>query len=248
MTDRAKSLPELPIRDEHFSVSIDCNATSPYPERAIWSGQHICVAEWISPKSLIPQDPGKAIIKHQLSVEHFSVLRHAFIKLDCAGFPHSLIAQITRHQDSAFLVQSNRYTGNRFIRVANGDLPIDEVFYFRPAGKYATREGFYSRDEEMNFACRRQALRACELYKQFIESGVPYEDARGIIPYDFRQNFTMSCDGQALFHWLDQRSKKDSQLEIQTFAALVMHQVLLWMPTIGNWYLENRYGKARLAP
>lgn len=240
------------IQDPYFRCEIDRDASSPAPQVSIWRGQHQCVIEGFSDDEEAPSSfrAGEVIIKHQLQGDrgHYSVLRMAYLKLNFAGFPHNVVAQITRHQDSAFLVQSNRYTGDRFIKVARGELQPEEVFYWRPVGKHFSREGFYERTEEMNLKRKKHCLECCQMYAEEIAAGVSYEDARGLIPYDFRQNFTMAGDLQAVFHWVDQRSKADSQLEVQTLTAMAFTQIKEWVPELASWYEQNRYGKARLAP
>lgn len=243
----------LITQDPHFRVEIDKDATSPNPEAAIWRGQHACVSELFAYDEPIPHNPGDIVVKHQMKPKHFSVLRKAYISFCCSGFPHSVIAQITRHQDSAFLVQSNRYTGQRFVELGMKNQPslaeIEEVFYFRPVGIYRDRFGSsFEYDETEREGDLRQAYFACKDYAHKINRGCPYEMARGSIPYDFRQNFDISGDLQAVFHWLDQRNLADSQIEIQSLAGMVMAHLDDWCPAIARWYRENRWGKNLLAP
>lgn len=237
------------MMDEHFKVEIDIDASSPYPEKAIWKGQHQCVSEKSEFKEVLSSEQcSEIIIKHQMIPEHFSVLNFAFVKFNCTGFPHSVVAQITRHRDTAFLVESNRYTGDRFVEVAKGNIPVEQAFYWREEGKHSSRNGFYQRSENQNQRRKEVIIEACELYADEIAAGVPYEDARGILPYDFRQNFTMAGTLEATFHWLDQRSKADSQYEIRCLAELAMDCLDNWVPGLATWYRKNRWGRARLAP
>jgi thymidylate synthase (FAD) len=41
----------------------------------------------------------------------------------------------------SFDVQSGRYTSKRILRVNQGELPVEEVFYLRPIGEYRDRQG-----------------------------------------------------------------------------------------------------------
>lgn len=241
------------ISDSRFRVEVDYDATSPNPQQAIWRGQHTCVSEHFAfdEQTPTPQRCGEVIIKHQLAGDrgHFSVLRKAFISFCCAGFPHSMVAQITRHQDSGFLVQSNRYTGKRFIWVAEGKLEVEDVFYFRPVGNYRDRAGnSYYFSEENRQAKINRCLELCKEYALEISSHCPYEMSRENMPYNFRQNFDISGDLQSVWHWMDQRSKADSELEIQTFSHMIMDKLHNWCPELASWYRSNRYGKAKLAP
>lgn len=241
------------INDPHFEVVLDKNGSSPSPEAAIWTGQHQCVCEGFAPEDKIPSSPGDAIIRHQLKVEHWGVLNKAFICLHVKGFPHSTVMQIVRHQDSSYLVQSGRYTGDRFLKVASGELDVEEVFYLRPVGAYTNRKAdsqgnkyeYTERQRELDIIhCRLSAIE----YQKRIEQGFSEEHARDIVVQCFRQNFNISGTLEAIFHLLDQRTKADSQFEAQTLAELIMQRVEEWSPTLGAWYRRERYGKARLAP
>ena len=76
-----------------------------------------------------------------------------------------------------FDVQSLRYTGEQFVKVAN-DLRVDEVFWTRPPGKYYNRQGNgYDWTQEMVDEQRAQYLSACIDYKRWRELGVNEEHA-----------------------------------------------------------------------
>lgn len=244
------------INDPYFSVEIDKFGSSPEPEKAIYLEQNICVNEDARDfqekvRNLTAEECGNRIIKHQLGVEHWSVLNFATATLRFYGFPHSVIAQITRHRDSAFLCQSMRYTGKRFEDWANsinGD--IERLMYLRPVGTYTDRNGNkYEFTEEERTTELKNIIRLGVLgYLEAIESGQSYEMARGKLPYDFRQDFAVTGTIENWFHLLDQRTKKDSQLEIRTLAYMALDELEKWSPTLFSWYRKNRAGKARLAP
>lgn len=241
------------ISDPHFKVVIDRDASSPNPQVAIWKGQHRCVSEKFLPddKTPSPEKCGEAIIKHQLAGDrgHYSVLRKAFVSFQCLGFPHSVVSQITRHQDSGFLVQSMRYTGQRIIDCAEGKIPVEEVFYFRPPGKYSDRKGNkYDYTLAEITEDKKVSYDSAVRYARKIQEGHSEEHARDFLTYNFRQDFDISGDLQAVWHWIDQRSKADSQIEVRTFAWMALDCLKEFTPELTEWYLENRAGKARLAP
>ena len=241
------------IKDSRFQVVIDKDASSPNPQVAIWKGQHRCVAEKFLPddETPSPEKCGETIIKHQLAGDrgHYSVLRKAFVSFHCLGFPHRVVSQITRHQDSSFLVQSMRYTGKRIVDCANLDIPVEDVFYFRPIGNYSDRQG--SKYEYTTFDLmddRAASYRSAVLYGEKIADGHSEEHARDLLTYNFRQDFDLSGDLQAIWHLLDQRTKSDSQIEVRTLAWMMLDCLKEFTPELTEWYLENRAGKARLAP
>jgi thymidylate synthase (FAD) len=81
-----------------------------------------------------------------------------------------------------------------------------------------------------------------------ILAGFSEEHARGSLFFDFRQHFVVSFNARSLMHFLDLRSKKDAQMEIQAMCDLMWPHFQNWMPEVVGWYETNRLGKARLAP
>jgi thymidylate synthase (FAD) len=74
------------------------------------------------------------------------------------------------------------------------------------------------------------------------------EQARGILPFDYRQHFVVSFSLRAFLHFLDLRAKLDAQQEIRQLCELMFPHLESWAPQIAVWYKATRYGKARLAP
>jgi thymidylate synthase (FAD) len=130
-----------------------------------------------------------------------------------------------------------------------GKQSLEDVFYLRPVGKYCDRQGkhyYYcqkQRDEDLLWC-----MEACYRYKQRIDEGLSEEHARGIIPFDARQHFVVSCNMRSLMHLLDLRWKKDAQLEAQKFCELLFIHFNQWAPSVAQWYENNRAKRARLSP
>lgn len=163
--------------------------------------------------------------------------------LEVEGEWHNFMA------NSVVVHNSFRYTGSRISDVASNLRSPEEVFYLRPVGNYTNRQGkkyFYSEEQ------RSQDLEWCKMaaerYAQRIAEGLAEEHARGLIPFDIRQHFVMSCNARSLMHILDLRGKADAQLEIQKLSELLMVHFRTWMPAVAQWYEANRLGKARLSP
>ena len=259
--------------DRFFRVEIDRDGSSPAPQRACWRGMHVCMAEGFAYDDKVPVEAkaGEYTIKNAINYEHFSVFRPAYLVLHAQGFPHSVVSQITRHQDSAFLVQSMRYTGDRIaafgqkltefevfnytdlnnnpnhVQLFNG---LWELFYYRNVGEhYTNRQGKkYIYSERSYNSLIDKNINACIDYYLDIEDGMSEEHAREGLTYNFRQNFMVAGDLQAILHFMDQRSKADSQLEIRKFAEHAMAKVKEFAPEFAEWYMSKRYGRARLAP
>lgn len=234
-----------------FEVHVDHNGSSLNAVRSIWTGQHQCVIEGFSPEDRCPSDPDDVIIKHQLSSSrgHFSVLDQAFVVMAVKGAPHESVAQLTRHHQMKYLVQSGRYTGQRFIKVAKGELSIEECFYHDPVGEYQDRLGNKFEVTEADIQrYYKHCLLSCQKYFDLISMGYSYETARSYIPYGFRQNFQMAGTLRAWWHMLDQRTKADVQLSTRVLAIMFHEALKQDVGELQQWYGDNRLGKARLAP
>lgn len=241
-----------------FRVKICLYSTSPRIQQGIWTGQHMCVTDdpaWYFDEELDESYPeeekcGDAIIKHQLRVEHFGVLNQAFVKFNCYGFPHSTIAQITRHHDSHPLVTSMRYTGQKFLDVSARKLHSDRAFYVRPPGTYYDRFGNNIEWTEIDKIRELEyASAACDRYHHYVTArNMPWEMAREFLPYCYRQPFCIASTIEGFFHWIDQRSLKNAEREIQILAKLCMDEFATVAPELHEWYMNNRWSKARLAP
>jgi len=226
------------------------------PQQVIWAAMHqdYCEDFVYDNKDKFPDEEkaGELIVKHLLSANrgHYGPVEHPQIVFNVGYFPHSMMQQIRTHRVGvSFDVQSFRYTGNRIIEVAEGKKDVEEVFYLRPVGNYTNRQGkhyFYSekqRQEDLEWC-----LQACKLYQKRIEEGLSEEHARGVIPFDARQHFVMSCNARSLMHILDLRWKKDAQLEAQKLCELLYLHFEKWSPALAKWYMESRAQKARLSP
>lgn len=236
-------------------------AATPQPNQTAWLAMHQDYSEGsVIDDTPPPEDEaGAALLKHLLASGrgHFGPLEHPQITIATAGFPHSVMQQARTHRIGvSFDVQSMRYTGNRMLKLSGASegydpdlLHISDLLYFRPAGFYTDRKGEpyhytqtdIARDEEV-------ASFNIEHYNQSLLQGLSEEHARGLLPFDFRQNFVVSFNLRSLMHFLDLRAKLDAQLEIQALCELLMVEFQKWTPEIAGWYKANRWGKARLSP
>lgn len=235
---------------------IDVISATPNPQQVVWAAMHQDYSEhyvWDSHEKWPDESRcGELIVKHLLAGErgHYGPIEHPQITFNVGYFPHSMMQQVRTHRVGvSFDVQSFRYTGERIIHVAEGKQDVEEVFYLRPVGNYTNRQGkryFYS--EEQRTEDLKWCLEACHHYKKRIEEGLSEEHARGLIPFDARQHFVLSCNMRSLMHLLDLRWKKDAQLEAQKFCELLFVHFEKWAPDVAQWYKENRAQRAKLSP
>ena len=240
--------------DRRFTVAPI--AATPNPQQCVWAAMHQDYSE-----DFVAGEPagwpderrcGEICVKRLLAGErgHYGPLEHAQIVLNVGWFPHSVMQQARTHRVGvSFDVQSMRYTGDRIRRAANGELELEEVFYLRPVGEYADRQGkkyTYSGDQRrLDLDLCRQAA---ERYRDLLDAGYAEEHARGILPFDYRQHFVVSFSLRALLHFLDLRAKLDAQLEIRALCDLLWPHLQSWAPEIAAGYETSRLHRARLAP
>ncbi|EDY39731.1 thymidylate synthase, flavin-dependent [Cyanobium sp. PCC 7001] len=240
--------------DSRFRVALI--AATPNPQQCVYAGMHQDYSEGfvMLDQASWPDErqAGEICVKRLLAGErgHYGPLEHAQIVLNVGWFPHSVMQQARTHRVGvSFDVQSMRYTGERICRAANGEVDLEEVFYLRPVGSYADRQGKkYLYSEEQRACDLDLCRRAAERYRDLLASGFAEEHARGLLPFDYRQHFVVSFTLRALLHFLDLRAKLDAQQEIRELCDLIWPHLQAWTPEIAAWYEKSRLHRARLAP
>lgn len=246
-------LDEIVDDEKGFSVKV-LNAT-PLPQTTIYMGLHQCYSsEPVDMPQKTEEQCGVIIVDKLLKggKGHYSPLEHASISLGIRGFNKATIDQLLRHRIGVSpSVQSFRYTSKHITKAASnqGDVKaIEKVVYIRPVGHYQSREGLYyydptTRNEDLSLA-RTCVVNAARRMSQ----GMPAEQARGCLPFDYRQHVMITLNVRSLMAVLDKRTPENSQSEIRTLANMMMEIFLIYTPQIAEWYKRNRYGKSKLAP
>ena len=240
--------------DQMFRVEVITQ--TPNPQQCVYAAMHqdYCEGFVYDTRDSWPDEKraGEIAVKRLLAGgrAHFGPLEHPSIVFNCGWFPHSVVQQARTHRIStSFDVQSGRYTSARFVDCAGGRRDVEEVFYLRPVGKYNDRQGKkYEYTAEQRLADIDRCLDAAKHYALRLSEGMAEEQARGLIPFDFRQHFIVSFNLRSVLHFMDLRSKLDAQDEIRALCDHIWPHVKAWAPEIASWYEVNRLGKARLAP
>jgi thymidylate synthase (FAD) len=241
--------------DPRFRV--DLIAATPNPQQCIYAAMHQDYSEGyvVDDRANWPEESraGEICVKRLLAGErgHYGPLEHGQIVLNVGWFPHSVMQQARTHRVGvSFDVQSLRYTGERICKAATGELDLEDVFYIRPAGTY--RDPNSGKAYEYTAQKRNLDVKRCHEaaihYRFSVYLGEPFEQARGLIPFDVRQHFVVSFSLRAFLHFLDLRAKLDAQDEICQLCDLMWPHLQSWAPEIAAWYHQHRWAKARLAP
>lgn len=237
--------PALPFRVERIAAT-EC------PQQLIYVALHNDYSEEFCPATALSEDRCGVIAIERLlkgNRGHFGPLEHPQLSLALHA-DHNTIMQLRTHRVGiSFDVTSMRYSGRRIEAAARGEVPIHDIFYVRPPGRYRDRQGepYDWGDDDIEEALAIAHASALD-YTRLREKGVSEEQARGVLITNYYQNAVVSANLRSWLHLLDIRLKSDAQLEIRALMELVAAQVQRWVPEIYGWWSENRRGKALLAP
>lgn len=227
----------------------------PIPEQVIYQAAKNDYSEIPIQKQEIPNptECGEWIVNRLLSNERgeWGPCEHPHITFSVSGYVHSVMVQARTHRVGiSFDCQSQRYTGKRVLKVANGELNVEDVFYIRPTGYYVNRHGKkYDWTEENRQQKIKRILDSCIDYaNDYVNGGICEEHIRDYLPQAIRQNFVMTVNLRSMLHMIDLRAKLDAQLEIQAMCAQIAPLLEKWAPNVWKYYAEKRLHRAKLSP
>lgn len=236
--------------DERFKVKVIGKTDN--PQTIVWYSLHQCHTDGLASEDDPPDETecGRRVVKLLLNHHHYGPLEHPQIVFNVGGFPHSVVQQATRHRLASFDVQSGRFCGENVRRAANGEIPIEEAFYYRPTGIYTKpRGGTFEVTEDAIALEKERDLAAARHYRDMMAAGFPEEVARDCLPgYRLRQNFVVSFNLRSLLHFLSVRTPMDAQWEIRCLCKLFLLRLEEWAPEVAEWYLKNLHEKNKMAP
>lgn len=142
------------------------------------------------------RDPDRAL-RGAMASGHESVAEHATFTFEINNVSRVLLAQLTRHRIASFSVVSQRYC-----RVTDATIVTPDTVVQRGWAE----------------AFRIQAANAVQLYQVMVEDGVPYEDARYLLPQGITCDLIMTMNARELRHFFALRCCSRAQWEIRELA------------------------------
>ncbi|MDR1245245.1 MAG: FAD-dependent thymidylate synthase [Endomicrobium sp.] len=149
------------------------------------------------------KDKVKDLLSKVISSGHHSVLEHASFTFGVEGVSRALLAQLTRHRIASFSVQSQRY-----VKFKSG---IDFVF-----------PNTIKKDEKLLEKYNNFLKSTESLYKEFLDAGIPAEDARYILPNAATTQIIITMNARELRHFFSLRCCNRSQWEIKEMACRML--------------------------
>lgn len=176
------------------------------PEKACAIAARLCYSaagiEEIAEK--FTKEKIKELLDKIVSSGHLSVLEHASFTFGIEGVSRALLAQLTRHRIASFSVQSQRYvkfkTGVEFI--TPNTIKKDKALL----KKY---------NDFLNSAQT--------LYKEYLDAGVPAEDARYLLPNASATKIIVTMNARELRHFFALRCCNRAQWEIRDMACKMLN-------------------------
>ena len=145
-------------------------------------------------------EPSEKIVKGCIKTGHESVIEHASFIFRIEGVSRALLAQLTRHRIASFSVESQRY-------VQYEDTP-----------EWIIPPSIMEKGEYTVNGYKEYLDRIFNDYREIVDSGIPAEDARMILPNAMPTNLIMTMNARELRHFLSLRMCNRAQWEIRAMA------------------------------
>ena len=194
-------------------VKLICH--TPDPERAVALAARLCYSP-VSIDALQDKLSGsdiKGFLEKIMSLGHQSVLEHASFTFGLEGISRVTTHQLVRHRLASFSQQSQRYVShkNRFDAVVPPSIAADPRI----------RERYEEQLRSLH-----------ELYAEMVESGIPAEDARYILPNATETKIMVTMNARELIHFFRLRCCERAQWEIRAMSLEMLKLVKGVAPTI----------------
>ena len=174
---------------------------TPDPERAIATAARLCYAPVGAAELMetMPPERVKSVLTTIMSSGHFSTLEHASYTFAIDGVSRALTHQLVRHRIASFNQQSQRYVKFK-----------GEVSVVKPESVAANAEASAKFDEAIQAAV--------DAYHALLETGVPAEDARYLLPNAAESKIVVTMNVRELLHFFSLRCCNRAQWEIRDMA------------------------------
>lgn len=186
----------------------------------------------------------RSLIHKQLSRGHYGPAEHPQITFSVKGVSRVTMAQITRHRHITFDVQSQRYVDfSDKEAIVPPSLTDPDGHFSRETGNVDVD---YEEIQSQLHKYREHTKEAFNIYEDMVDSGIPKEDARFILPVGTPVNMTFSGNARTFLHLLDMRRKANAQHEIRELSEALLDELFEWCPYTFNYYEEH--GPNKLSP
>ena len=174
---------------------------TPNPERAIATAARLCYAPVGASELMetMSDERIQSVLSTIMASGHFSTLEHASYTFAVDGISRALTHQLVRHRLASFNQQSQRY-----VKFKDG---LDVI---KPESVAA--------NEETSALFDKAIQTAVDVYTKLLDSGVPAEDARYLLPNAAETKIVITMNVRELLHFFNLRCCNRAQWEIRQLA------------------------------
>ena len=180
---------------------------TPDPERVVAAAARLCYSG-SSIDELMSRETAEQekLLRKILELGHYSVLEHANFTFGVEGISRACSHQLVRHRLASYSQQSQRYVSHT------------EQFESVIPPTIA---------EQPELAAKYEALQSQihQHYRDFIEAGIPAEDARFVLPNAAMTKIVITMNARELKHFFHLRCCRRAQWEIQIMAGQMLQCV-----------------------
>ena len=191
-------------------MKVELVAFTPNPDAVCNMAAGTCVSEDIP---VLETSVNKyRALKGALKSGHESVAEHASFTFAVEGVSRALSHQLVRHRIASFSQQSQRYVNmDRFKWVMPKSIDYSDKMCCTKL--ICDPDTPFIRDAYIELMDEIQSL-----YEQFVEAGIPEEDARYILPNACTTNIVVTMNARELRHFFRLRCCERAQWEIREMA------------------------------
>ena len=173
---------------------------TPNPEQVVAAAARLCYSDSSIDKLMgLDAEKAEVLLQKILSLGHYSVLEHASFTFGIEEISRACSHQLVRHRLASYSQQSQRYVSH--------DQPFAAVI----PPSITDRPELLERIEA--FLSQTHAF-----YRELLDSGVPAEDARFILPNATQTKLVMTMNARELRYFFGLRCCRRAQWEIQAMA------------------------------
>jgi thymidylate synthase (FAD) len=188
-------------------MKIELLTHTPEPELVVAAAARLCYSN-SSIGALLEKsrDEREAFLEKITSLGHLSVLEHVSFSFGVEGISRACSHQLVRHRLASYSQQSQRYVSHskRFSAVTPDSIADSPELAERYQQMLDEIHGFYA---------------------EMLESGIPAEDARFILPNAATTKIVVTMNGRELLHFFSLRCCRRAQWEIQALAKQMLQLV-----------------------
>jgi thymidylate synthase (FAD) len=172
-----------------------------------------------NPSNQYNTETNERLISYCIKHQHWSIFEQAFCTFEVVT-SRAIAAQILRHRSFTFQEFSQRYSTATQL----------EDLYFRKQGKTNRQVGDeeYPMSQNLDVAIQvNEVQQKClKVYENLLKNGIAKECARMILPLNTQTTLYMSGSVRSFIHYIDLRSKQDTQREHRD-VALAMKEIFI---------------------